>query len=77
MNQDQSIHSAGGDQVGGKHGFSEGGGGREHAGIVSEHSGGGDFLFGTESAAEMDFEWCPGHSLISDQLLNFQLREKC
>ena len=76
VNQNQSVHATGGDEICGKHGFAEGGGGGQDTGIVREHGRGGGFLFRTQGAGELHIERFAGHALIADVEFDFQAAEK-
>ena len=75
VDQHERVHSTGGDKVGGEHGFAEGRGGGQHAGVVGEHRGGGAFLLRTEGSGEKKIERSSRDTLVADHSFDFQLFE--
>ena len=75
MHQYECIYSPLRNQPRGHHGLSEGGGGCQHARIMSEHGNRGNGLLGAQLTLECCFQRQAGVALVPDQRLDVQIRQ--
>ena len=76
MDENQRIDAALGDQPCGDDGFSEGGRGGEHAGVVGQHGLGGDLLLGLQLAVETHIQRPARIALVSQNGVDVQIRQQ-
>src|SRR5207244_4631652 len=75
IHQYECIYSPLRNQPRGHHGLSEGGGGCQHARIMSEHGNRGNGLLGAQLTLECCFQRQAGVALVPDQRLDVQIRQ--
>ena len=76
MHEDQRIRLPLGDQPRPYHGLSEGGGGREHAGIMLEHGLGGRFLLRSQFAVKRQAQRATLQPLVADDRSDAEVVKK-